>query len=110
MSINAFNPQGNTLTFTANVVAPTAVQAVATGPQTDAYRVINAGNVVVFLGVGDTAGNAANNAVLFSGNTAPCVPLLPGTDEILIFRPNAYFSGITTANTAVIYVTPGEGL
>lgn len=110
MSTNAFHPQGNTITFTANVAAPAAVQCVAGGSnQTDAYRIINAGTVTVFLGVGDTAANAANNAAMFSGNSAACVPLLPGTDEILIFRPNAFFTG-TSGSAAVVYITPGEGL
>ena len=36
-------------------------------------------------------------------------PLLPGTDEILTFVPNAYFTGTSTAN-AVIYITPGDGV
>ena len=109
MSINAFNPQGNTITFTANVAAPTAVQCVSPGAQTDAYRIINSGSVIVYLGVGNTATNAANNAVTFSGNTAPCIPLLPGTDEVLIFTPNAYFTG-ASGSAAVVYITPGEGL
>lgn len=109
MSINAFNPQGNTVTFTANIAAPTAVQAVSSGPQTDAYRIINSGTVTVFLGVGANATAANTNAVVISGNAAS-VPLLPGTDEILIFAPGSYFTGITSAGTAVVYVTPGEGL
>jgi len=36
--------------------------------------------------------------------------LLPGTDEILSFVPNAYFTGVTSSGTASIYVTPGDGL
>jgi hypothetical protein len=109
MSINAFNPQGNTVTFTANVAAPTAVQVVSSGPQTDAYRVINSGNVTVFLGVGPNATAANTNAVVISGNAAS-VPLLAGTDEILIFPPASYFTGVTASGTAVVYITPGEGL
>jgi hypothetical protein len=34
--------------------------------------------------------------------------LLPGTDEILTFIPNAYFSANATSST-VIYITPGDG-
>lgn len=110
MSINAFYPQGNTVTFTANVAAPAAVQASPNGPtSTSAYRILNAGNVTVFLGSGSTANNA-NNAAVVVGNAAPAVPLLPGTDEILILQPNAFFTGITVSGTAVVYVTPGEGL
>jgi len=35
---------------------------------------------------------------------------LPGTDEILTFVPNAYFTGITLTGTAQIYITPGDGV
>jgi hypothetical protein len=35
--------------------------------------------------------------------------LLAGTDEILTFNPNAYFTGITAASTSVVYITPGDG-
>jgi len=38
------------------------------------------------------------------------LPLLPGTDEILSFVPNAYFTGITSTGTAAVYVTPGDGM
>jgi hypothetical protein len=36
--------------------------------------------------------------------------LLPGTDEILTFLPNAYVTGNTVSGIAVVYVTPGDGL
>jgi hypothetical protein len=36
--------------------------------------------------------------------------LLAGTDEILSFTPNAYFTAITSSSTADIYITPGDGL
>lgn len=109
MSINAFNPLGNTVTFTANIAAPAAVQAVTTGPQATAYEILNAGNVTVFLGSGSTAA-LANTAAVVASNSQPCVPLLPGTDKILTFGPNAYFTAITSSGTALIYITPGEGL
>jgi hypothetical protein len=38
------------------------------------------------------------------------MPLLPGTDEILTFLPNAYFTGITSAGTTAVYITPGDGV
>lgn len=110
MSVNApFTPAGNTVTFTANVAAPAAVQAVSLTPGGNQYRIINqSSNVTVFLGFANTAAQAANNAVVVS-TTAPSMPLLPGTDEILTFVPNAYFSGITSANMAVVFITPGDG-
>ena len=110
MGIQAFTKTGNTVTFTANTSAPTPVQAVSSTLGGNQYRVINMSqNDVVFLGYGQTATDASNNAVVVS-TTSPAFPLLPGTDEILTFLPNAYFTGITSANTAVIYVTPGDGL
>jgi hypothetical protein len=109
MSTNAFTQYGNTVVFTANTSAPTPVQAVSNGASGNQYRIINAGNVVVFLGYGTTAANATANATVVS-TTGQALPLLPGTDEILTFQPNAYFTGITSANTAVIYVTNGDGM
>jgi len=41
--------------------------------------------------------------------TGTSIPLLPGTDEILSFVPNAFFTGITASSNATIYVTPGDG-
>jgi hypothetical protein len=111
MSIQAFQPLGNTITFTAAVSPPTAVQAKAGGSnQPSDYRIINGSTTqTVFLGVGATAAIAANNAVTFSSNNASCIPLLPGTDEILTFGPSFFFTGAAGAN-AVVYITPGEGV
>ena len=109
MGIQAFTKTGNTVTFTATTSAPTPVQAVSDSLGGNQYRVINAGSVIVFLGYGTTTGDASNNAVAVT-TSQPSFPLLPGTDEILTFTPNAYFTGVTSANTAVIYVTPGDGL
>jgi hypothetical protein len=35
--------------------------------------------------------------------------LLAGTDEIITFLPNAFFTGVTNTSNAVIYITPGDG-
>ena len=107
----AFTPTGNTVTFTASTTAPTPVQAVTSGGLgSNQYRIINSSaTTIVFLGVGNTAANASANAVVVS-TTAPSIPLLPGTDEILTLPPNGFFTGITSANTAIIYVTAGDGL
>jgi hypothetical protein len=109
MGINAFTKMGNTVTFTADTTAPSPVQALSTSLGGNQYRIINNGTVTVFLGYGSTAAEASNNAVVVTSSQAS-FPLLPGTDEILTFVPNAYFTGITGANTAVIYITPGDGL
>ena len=109
MGIQAFTKMGNTVAFTAATSAPTPVQAASTTIGGNQYRIINAGAVTVFLGYGASATDASNNAVVVTTSQA-AFPLLPGTDEILTFLPNAYFTGITSSGTAVIYVTPGDGM
>jgi len=108
MGINAFTPTGNTVTFTANVAAPTPVQCVSSTLGGNQYRIINAGTNTVFLGYGDASANATAKAATIT-TTGNSLPLLAGTDEILSFVPNAYFTGVTASGTAVIYVTPGDG-
>jgi hypothetical protein len=111
MNNNAFMPNGNTVSFTANVSGsvPAPVQVVSNGLGSNQYRFINSGTVTVFVGSGTTSALATTNTVVVSG-TGTSIPLLPGTDEIMTFSPNAYFTGITASGTAVIYITPGDGL
>jgi len=109
MSTNAFTRTGNTVVFTAATSAPTPVQALSTTLGGNQYRIINSGSVTVFLGYGAASSDAANNAVVVT-STGPAYPLLPGTDEILSFVPNAYFTGITGSSTAAVYITPGDGM
>jgi hypothetical protein len=73
------------------------------------YRVINTGTITVFLGYGSTSAEATNNAVVVTSSQT-AFPLLPSTDEILTFVPNAYFTAISSSGTATIYITPGDGL
>lgn len=109
MGIQAFTKTGNTVVFTAANTAPTAVQALSDSLGGNQYRVINAGSVTVFLGYGTSASDASNNAAIVT-TTGASFPLLAGTDEILTFAPNAYFTGVTSSGNATIYVTPGDGL
>ena len=109
MGLNAFTKTGNTVTFVANTSAPTPVQCASTTLGGNQYRVINTGTVTVFLGYGQDAANATTNANVVT-SSGPSCPLLPSTDEILTFVPNAYFTGITSSGTATIYITPGDGL
>ena len=109
MAVNApFTPSGNTVTFTAAVTAPTPVQAVSTTLGGNQYRILNAGSVTAFLGIGTTASDATTNAVAVT-SSQKSIPLLAGTDEVITFPPNAYFTGVTGSSTAVIYITPGDG-
>ena len=109
MGINAFTKTGNTVTFLAATSAPTPVQASSTTLGGNQYRVINSGTVTVFLGYGATASDATANAANVTSSQAS-FPLLPSTDEILTFTPNAYFTGVTISGTAQVYITPGDGL
>lgn len=108
MGIQAFTRTGNTVVFTAATTAPAAVQAVSSTLGGNQYRLINSGNATVFLGVGVTSADAANAAVVVTSSGA-AFPLLAGTDEILSFVPNAYFTGITSSGSAAVYITPGDG-
>ena len=109
MGINAFTRTGNTITFTAATTAPTPVQCTSTTLGGNQYRIINSGTVVVFLGYGTTSSDASNNATVIT-TTGLSLPLLPSTDEILSFVPNAYFTAITASGNAQIYITCGDGL
>ena len=109
MSTNAFTKTGNTVVFTAATSAPTPVQCSSTTLGGNQYRIINAGSVTVFLGYGLAATDASNNAVVVT-STGNAFPLLAGTDEILTFIPNAYFTGITATANASVYITPGDGM
>ena len=108
MGINAFTKTGNTVTFTASGSAPTPVQVTNTTLGGNQYRIINAGSTVVFLGYGISAANATTASANVTSSGA-AFPLLPGTDEILTFVPNAYFTGTSNSN-AVVYITPGDGV
>ena len=109
MGIMAFTRTGNTVAFTANVAAPTPVQCISSTLGGNQYRIINSGTVTVFLGYGTASSDASNNATVVT-TTGLALPLLPNTDEILSFVPNAYFTAITASGTAQIYITPGDGL
>ena len=109
MGTNAFQKTGNTVVFLADTTAPTPVQALSTTLGGNQYRVINSGTVTVFMGYGANAA-AASAAATVVTTSGEAIPILPGTDEILTFVPNAYFTGITISGTANVYVTCGDGM
>ena len=109
MGINAFTKTGNTVVFAADTVAPTPVQCVSSTLGGNQYRIINSGTVTVFLGYGTSAA-IANAATAIVSSSGEALPLLAGTDEILTFVPNAYFTGVTASGNATVYITPGDGL
>lgn len=93
---------GSTLSFAAATVVPSAVQSTA---GLDTYLVSNSGAAVVQLGIGTTAGTAATNAA----SVATCIPLLPGTTQVLTLGRNLWFTGYATSSSTV-YVTAGAGI
>ena len=106
----AFKPLGNTVKFTAATVAPTPVQVPIPGDNNKAaYRIINAGTVTVYLGVGTTSAAATSAATVIS-TTGASIPLVPGAVEVLSFTGDDYFTGITASGTADIFITPGDGI
>jgi hypothetical protein len=114
MGINAFTVLGKTVKLVAATTAPTPVQVPSTTIGGNQYRIINlSSTVTAFLAFAQTSADAITNCVIPTGdgaNSKLCIPVLPNTDEILSFVPNAYFTAITTASTADLYITPGDGL
>jgi hypothetical protein len=110
MGITPFTVYGNTVPISANTAAIAGTQVPSTTLGANQYRIINPSTVVVFLGFGSNATNSQASATTPTGTVVNCLPLLPGTDEILSFQPNAWFSAMVSsgANTT-IYITPGDG-
>jgi hypothetical protein len=108
----AFMPSGNTITITAATSAPAASQVPSSTLGGNQYRIINASTTQgAFLAWGQNAATAQANAVIPTGNvTFNMLYILPNTDEIMTFVPNAYFTAITTTNSSTIYITPGDGM
>ena len=107
MGIMAFTPMGNTVTFLAATTPPTPVQAASTTIGGTQYRVHNSGNVVVYIGFGDTANLATTHAnASLSGQT---ITMVPNSVEVFTFNANQYVTAATTAGTSQGYVTAGDG-
>lgn len=108
MGIMAFTPMGNTVTFTAAVSPPTAVQATSTIIGGTQYRVHNMGNVAVYMGFGPTANAAATMAnTTVVGST---ITLMPSSVEVFTLNSNQYFTGATASGTAVVSILAGDGV
>jgi len=109
MSVNApFTATGNTVIITAANPSPTPVQVTSYSGGSNQYRILNTGTVVAFLGYGGNATTATAGANTPNPSLGNCIPLLPGTDEIITFQPNAYFTA-NASTSCVLYLTPGDG-
>ena len=110
MSVSApFSPCGNTVVISATTTATTPVQVQSSTLGGNQYRIINSGAVTVILGYGQTSAQASSGSVVPTSTQNNCLPLLPGTDEIITFVPNAYFTGVTISGTSTIYISTGDG-
>ena len=110
----AFAPLGQTVVIPAAAVAPTGVQALVaskfSAQSTGQYRIINASENTVFLGVGPTAAVATANAVApVAGTPSSAIVLVPGAVEVLRFGREAFFSGLASA-ASTVYIVQGEGM
>ena len=111
--IQAFQPCGNTITFTANTSGniPTPVQAACSSTSFTAnvqYVVTNIGAVPVFLSFG-TSANATANCVVPTSTPTNVIPILQYSQVTITTGGASYFCGITSSSTAIVYVTPGTG-
>ena len=108
----AYTVTGNTVKLTAATSAPTPVQCPSVTLGGNQYRVINASTTQgCFLSFAADAATATSNCVIpTAGNSTRTLYILPSTDEVISFIPNAYFTAITSANTADLYISPGDGM
>lgn len=111
----AFYPCGDTVVMAAATAAPTGIQAptntVNDKRSVGTYRIVNTGSVMVYLSVGPTAAKCASGAVIpTAGNSKRIIPMSAGSTEILRLGDDPFFSGITSAGTSTLFITPGKGL
>ena len=110
----AYTVTGNTIKLTAATSAPAPVQCTSVTLGGNQYRVINASTTQgCFLSFAADAATATSNCVIPTGagaSSSRTLYILPSTDEVISFIPNAYFTAITSANTADLYISPGDGL
>ena len=113
MSVSAaFAITSNTFKLTAATSAPSPVQVTSVTLGGNQYRIINASTTQgCFLSFAQDAATATSNCVIpSSGSPTRTLYILPNTDEIITFVPNAYFTAITAANTADLYILAGDGM
>jgi hypothetical protein len=107
MGIMAFTPMGNTVSVTAAVSPPTAVQALSSTIGGTQYRINNSGNVAVYIGFGSTGNDAAAMAnTTIVGET---IVMNANSVEVFTFNVNQYFTAATASGTSVVFITPGDG-
>lgn len=110
MSSNAFAPQPtNTAALSVTSTSTSAPIQVKGALNNATQRLLyNAGPNDCFLAWGPTSTLTA--AIPVAGTPANGTPIPSGAILALSFPPNAYFAAVcATAQTATLYITPGEG-
>ena len=116
MSANAFAPQSQTSTQTANVSGslPTPIQlpnALSTALICDTVLIWNSTSTVVFLGWGATSALATANAVIPTvGTSQQTIPLPGNTVQTFRMPAGSFVCGITAAGTSAVYFLTGDGV
>jgi len=113
----AFRPQGNTVEIDVTNASstPVQIQAPGPGPISEQVRIANAGAGNVYIAFGDASSGSSGATIVAaiptSGNPANGVLMLANTVEIFSYNPQGYIAAICGgADTAKLYITPGEGL
>ena len=74
------------------------------------YVITNAGANLAFITAASTVAQATSTCVVpVAGGPTETLPVLPLSQVSVTYSANAWFCGITTGGTSVIYVTPGVG-
>jgi hypothetical protein len=113
MSVSAaFAITSNTFKLTAATSAPSPVQVTSSTLGGNQYRVINSSSSQgCFISYAMDSSTATTNCVIpVVGTPTKVLYLLPNTDEIISFVPNAYFTAITSANTCDLFIVAGDGM
>lgn len=108
MSSNAFTPSGNTVALAVTSTSTSTPLQVKGNVNNSTQRMFyNAGPNDCFVEAAATATAAVAPAAGTPGNAFP-VPA--GAVLVLSIPPNHYFAAISaSAQTATLYITPGEG-
>lgn len=106
--MNAWQPKGPLLNFTAASTAPTAVQVISLSGETgEVCKVDNTSSTVdVVIGWGGSSAEAIANASA-AANVQNCAIVLHGTIQTFGIPANAYVTGKTASSTAVVYAQIG---
>lgn len=108
--------QINGVTYAVNANAASQIVGISADSPSSQLQFVNSGNAVVFFRIASNQGNTTTTAVPSPGSPGYGCALLPNTSLIYTgwqagMYSNCSVSVITSspAQTAMVYITPGEG-